>query len=115
MSSRTMLAAALSGLVGVMFLTAARADTDTRNAVRVAGQVTQIDGTMLTIAPAAGEATVITCSAATRISRDGEKSLVQAKFEDLQVGQQVRAYYSKADNAAAAVIIANAPAANSAP
>lgn len=115
MSSRTLFAATLIGLISVMLIPAARAETNTQNALRVAGQVTKIDGKTLTIIATDGKDAVITCTDATKISRDGDKSIVPATFEDVQVGQSVRAYYSKTDNSAAAVIIAKSVPAKSAP
>ena len=99
MLKRTMLGAMLIGFVGAIWMPAALAET---NAVRTAGQLTKIDGKTLTIAPSAGQETVITCDDATKISRDGG----QATFGDLQVGKQIRAYYGPADHLAKAVIIA---------
>ncbi len=79
------------------------------NTVRVAGQLTKIDGNALTITTTADNETtdtVITCNDSTKFSRDGAGPV---KFEDLQVDQPVRAYYTKTDNVAVAVIIAKAP------
>ena len=72
-------------------------------AIRIAGQLTKIDGKALTITEG-GKDVVITCNEATKFHRDGDPT--PTKFEDLKVGQSVRSYYNKADNVAGAVIIA---------
>jgi hypothetical protein len=99
--------ALLLGLANMSLLQAAPAEPGTRNPARVAGPLTKIDGKALTI----GE-TVITCNDATKFSSEG--SHAPGKFQDLQVGQPVRAYYSKTDSAALAVIITRSSATNSA-
>jgi len=96
-----MLGAMLIGFIGAMLMPAAQGET---NAIRIAGQLTKIEGKVLTIT-ADGKDTVITCNDATKIGRDGGK----ATFGDLQVGLPVRAYYSKTDSVASAVFIAKAP------
>jgi hypothetical protein len=70
-------------------------------AARVAGILAHIAGRVLTITEA-GKDTVITCNDATKYGRDGGG---QAGFEDLKVGQSVRAYVT-ADNVALNVFIA---------
>ena len=104
--------------VAAMFaFNAVLAAQTTPAAVRVAGQLTKIDGKALTITTTVSglaRDTIITCNDATKFSRDGDKPGTQLKFEDLKVGQQVRAYYTKAENIALAVIIAAAPATNTA-
>lgn len=84
-------------LIGVFCLSlaavATAADTET---VRIAGKLTKIDGKALTITGTDGKATVVTCNDASKVSRDGQTE--PAKFEDLKVGQEVRAYCTKADN-----------------
>jgi len=105
MFKRMMMVALLVGLVGFVLATSAVA----ADAVRVAGQLTKIDGNALTITTTADNETtdtVITCNDSTKFSRDGAGPV---KFEDLQVDQPVRAYYTKTDNVAVAVIIAKAP------
>ena len=82
--------------------------------VRVAGQISKIEGKAVTITATVDNATkdtVITCNDATKYRRDGAPGSApsNAKFEDLQVGQQVRAYYTAADKIATTIIIANAP------
>ena len=98
MSNRTMLGAMLIGLVVMMFTPAALADT---NMTDVAGHLTKIDGKTLTIDSNARQSTVVTCNGATRFSQSGG----QAKFENLKVGEQVWAHYSKTDNTASEVTI----------
>lgn len=67
MSNRTIIFSTLIGIIGAVVTSAAlAADTDTKNAVRVAGQLTKIDGKSLTIA-AADKETVITCTDALRM------------------------------------------------
>ena len=106
MFKRTMMVGLLAGLVGLAFTTAVVACGHGPASVGITGQLTKIDGKTLTITMGKGtKNTVITCNDATKISRKGDKSGTQAKFEDLQVGQAVRAYYTKADNVAVAVII----------
>jgi hypothetical protein len=92
----------------VLGLSAVLAAENAPTTVRVAGQLTKIEGKALTIT-ADGKDTVITCTDATKFSRDGSGA---ARFEDLQVGQPVRAYYTAADNTAQAVIIAGAAGSN---
>jgi hypothetical protein len=76
--------------------------------VRIAGQLTKIDGKALTIAETVNSQTretVITCNDATKFSRDGDKGAT-VTFADLKVGQSIRAYYTAADKIAVAVMIA---------
>ena len=104
MFKRMTMVALLAGLVGFSLTTSAIAADPP---VRVAGRLSKIEGKTLTITTAADKATqdtVITCNDATKFRRDGDQSAVA--FTDLKVGQLVRAYYSKADKIAAAVIIA---------
>ncbi len=112
MSGRTISIALLIGLAAVALATAVLAD-DTKP-VRVAGELTKIDGKSLTITTGTGadaKSTVVTCNAATKISWDNKPG-VPAKFKDLKVGQQVRAYCNQADNVALHVHIAKAAASN---
>jgi hypothetical protein len=95
MFDRIMSVALLLGLAG--FVASATAG----DAVRLAGELTKIDGKALTIT-ADGKGTVVTCDDATKIGRGGG----QATFADLRVGQSVRAYHSKSGNVAAAVFVA---------
>ena len=116
MSSRTMLATLLIGLVGMICMPAARAEAESTNStMNVAGQLTKIDGKTLTIVSTTGHETVIVYTGATKISRAGGNSAEPLKYEDLKVGQQVRAYYSNNDKAAFGVIIVNPSAAPPAP
>jgi len=110
MSYRTILAGMLAGLICTPLMPSAMADTNTKNAVRVAGTLTRIGGKILTIASTEGKDITITCGDTTKFSREADKALVPAKFADLQAGQQIRSYYSKVDNIAFAVLIAKAPA-----
>jgi hypothetical protein len=104
MSTRTMPLALMTGVMGLVFTTAAFAQNT--NAVRVAGQLTKIDGKTLTIATTGAQPaeTAITCNDQTKFVRDGEKAA--ATFADLQVGQPVRAYYTSSGKIALAVMIA---------
>ncbi|MCY2931280.1 MAG: FecR domain-containing protein [Planctomycetota bacterium] len=70
--------------------------------VRIAGQLTKIEGKVLTITDG-GKDTVVTCNDATKVKRDGQEA--PAKFEDLQVGQHVRAYCTPTDHVALHVFI----------
>jgi len=88
MSRRTVFVALLIGAIGFAFTAAATAQ-DTKP-VRIAGKITKIEGKAVTI-----DATVVTCNDATKVSRDGQTA--PAKFEDLQVGQEVRAYCTPTD------------------
>lgn len=103
MFNRRTMVALLAGFVGIA-LTASALAADTP--VRVAGKLSKIAGKTLTITTgdSGTQDTVITCNDATRIGRDGQKSAV--KFTDLKVGQSVRAYYTKDEKIAVAVIIA---------
>ena len=74
--------------------------------VRIAGELTRIDGKALAIG-----GTVVTCNDATKVSRDGGG---QASFSDLQVGQQVRAYCTPSDLVAQTIHIAGAAASGTA-
>ena len=97
-----MLATALLWAFGGVLMAQTPSDT-----VRVAGQLTKIEGNALTIATAIGSAlqeTVVTCDGLTKFSRRGDKS-TPAGFEDLKVGQSVRAYYDRTGNVALGVII----------
>ena len=112
MVRRTILGALLIGLISTICMTCAAADED-KTTARVVGQLTKIEGKTLTIVPVEGQATVIFCTDATKISRENDK--VQLKFEDLQVGQQVRAYYNKNDNSIIGIFIDSPPPATPAP
>jgi len=106
MSSRITSGALFAGLVGIVLATVATAGEVKPE--RIAGELTKIDGKALTITVKAEnetKSTVITCTDATKLARDGAKEPVT--LEDFKVGQQVRAYYNKADNTALAVMIAN--------
>lgn len=92
---RTLAAILLIGLVGLAFTAAATAED--AKPIRIAGKLTKIDGKALTITEKEGKDTVVTCNDATKVHRDGDKPDKQSKFEDLKVGQQVRAYCNKAD------------------
>ncbi len=102
MCKRTVLALVLIGVIGFAFTAAASAAD---KPIRLAGKITKIDGKALTIS-VDGKETTITCNDATKFRRDGQSGA--SKFEDLQVGQSVRAYYLAADNTAQSVIIAKA-------
>ena len=100
----------LLAVVMVFGLTPVLLAQGTTTNVRVAGQLTKIEGKALTITTTVdgvANDTVVTCNDATKFARDGDKTPVT--FNDLKVGQSVRSYYNKADNVAAAVIIAAAP------
>ena len=109
----------------------------------VTGKLTKIDGKALTIAPAAEAAAkeakeakevkdvVVTCDDSTRVfkmmptdeaapaTEKGKEAprgrRVPAKFEDLKVGQQVRAYYNDKTGLARGVTITTVEAAASSP
>jgi hypothetical protein len=101
---RTMPVILVIGLIGFSFTAAATA-ADTKP-VRIAGKLTKIDGKALTITDKDGKETVVTCNDATKVHRDGDTPSKQAKFADLQVGQQVRAYCTKADKVVLGIHIA---------
>ena len=107
MSRRTLLVAFLIGLVGMVFAIPAMAQ-DSKNAVRLVGQLTKIEGKALTITEG-GKDTVVTCNDMTKFGRDSDKATV--KLEDLKIGQPVRTYYDKTTNVALIVRIADAPGA----
>lgn len=107
MCRRTMPLALLAGLICFAFTSAALAQD--AKPTRVAGKLTKIDGKALTIANEDGSGdVVITCDDATKYRRDGDPQGAERKFEDLQVGQNVRSYYTKATGVAGTVIIAGA-------
>ena len=89
--------------------------------VRVGGQLTKIDGKSLTLAVKSGDGTkdvVVTIADVTKVStREDTKGAkpVDAKVEDLKVGQSVRVNYDKTTNVAASIIIMVKPAAAAAP
>jgi hypothetical protein len=105
MSRRTLLVAFLIGLVGMVFAIPAMAQ-DSKNAIRIVGQLTKIEGKALTITDG-GKETVVTCNDATKVGRDSDKATLT--FADLKVGQPVRSYYDKTNNIAIIVRIADAP------
>ena len=106
MTNRIMRIFLVIGLVGAAFLPAARAEAvSTNSTLRVAGQLTRIDGRNLTIVSTAGQEVVVLYTEATKISRKGPNSEEALKYEDLKVGQQVRAYYSNNDKAVFGIII----------
>ena len=94
LNHRTLLTALVIGLVAFAFTAAFAADA---KPVRIAGQLTKIDGMALTITEG-GKDTVVTCNEATKINRDG--SSTPLKFEDLKVGQHIRAYCTPTDHVA---------------
>jgi hypothetical protein len=106
MSHRILPAVLLAALMGMIVQTA-RADD--AKAVRIAGQLTKVDGPRLTIASETdGKETTITCNDATQYRQDGNK--VPLTLAAFKAGQKVRAYYRSADNVALTVILAQAGA-----
>ena len=101
---QTILAVVVIGLVAFAFTAAGAADT---KPVRIAGQLTKIDGMALTITDG-GKDTVVTCNDATKVNRDGDKT--PGKFSDLQVGQHVRAYCTPTDHVVLHIFIFKAGA-----
>lgn len=90
-------------------LTSVLVAQDAMSMIRVAGELKKIDGKALTISTTVDKAAkdvVIVCGGETKFSREGDKTGAQVKFEDLQVRQQVRAFYTKADSVALTVVIA---------
>ena len=102
---RTSLVVVAAVLAGLAFSALAGAE-DTKP-VRIAGQLTKIEGLALTITDG-GKDTVVTCNEATKINRDGNTTAL--KFEDLKVGQHVRAYCTPTDHVALHVHIFKAGA-----
>lgn len=100
LNQRTLLTAAVIALASFAFTVATLA-ADAKP-VRIAGQLTKIEGKVLTITDG-GKDTVVTCNDATKVKRDGQEA--PAKFEDLQVGQHVRAYCTPTDHVAVNVFI----------
>jgi len=94
---------------------------------RVAGKLTKIDGKALTIT-AEGKETVVNCTDTTRIGKRPQPAAegataptrgrgrgIQAKFEDLEVGQELMAVYNPEGNVARMVMITSAAAAPGSP
>ena len=109
MSKRAMLTTLLIGLSALIFIPAAHAAPDNTNAtIRIVGQLTQIDYHSLSIVSATGQVTVIHYTGATMIERESDHN-TPLKYTDLQVGQQVRAYYSNNDKAVFGIIILDRP------
>ena len=105
MSKRTTRIILLNVLVGMAGLLTAHAAADNTNAtLRIVGQLTKIDYHSLTIVTTGGVATVIHYTGATMIERETDHN-TPLHYTDLQVGQQVRAYYSNNDKAVFGVII----------
>ena len=81
-----------------MVVGAMSADAAVTKPNRVAGQIHQIDRingvTTLNITDGV-KAVILTCNAETKVNRDGDKTAL--KLDDLQVGQQIRAYYTSAN------------------
>ena len=115
MMYRPILATLIIGLGGMMVAPAARAEADTNATLRVAGQLTKIDGHWLTIRTDTGQETIIRYTEATKISRAGAHSEVPLRYDGLKIGQQVRAYYSNNDKAVFGIIISTPLAAPPAP
>lgn len=103
--NRATLAAILAAMIGIGTVPSVIAGTSTTDAARVAGALTKIDGRTLIITPSGEKKVVITCADDTRLAKDGVKDAMLT-LEDFKVSQPVRAYYSKSDNVALAVIIA---------
>lgn len=117
MSKRAIVAALWVGVAGMagMLTPNVWAESDTNATIRVAGQLAKIDGKMLTIATTEGREITLIYTGATKISRAGANSSQPLKYEDLKVGQQVRAYYSNYDKAVFGVIIDRPKTATPAP
>jgi hypothetical protein len=101
------LAAALLCALGGAAMAQTKSDT-----VSVTGQLKKIEGKALTLTTPVGSAlqeTVITCDGLTKFSRRGDK-VTPAAFDDLKIGQSLRAYYDRTDNVALGVIIVDSPA-----
>ncbi|MEO5365872.1 MAG: hypothetical protein H7831_05865 [Magnetococcus sp. WYHC-3] len=108
MSSRSTLVAMI-GLLGAIFMPVAQADDGTTNdTIRIAGQITKIDGHALIIVSTTGQETVLRYTEATKISREGKTSAEPLRYTDIKVGQLVQAYYSNNDKAIFGIIIADA-------
>lgn len=106
MSHRILLAVLLATLMGMIVRTAS---ADDAKPVRLAGQLTKIDGKNFTIASETdGKETTIICNDATQYRQDGSKDPVT--LGTFKVGQKVRAYYRAADNVALTVILAQTTA-----
>lgn len=102
---RTNLVVVAAVLTGLAFAAVALAED--AKPVRIAGQLTKIDGMALTITDG-GKDTVVTCNEATKVNRDGNNTPL--KFEDLKVGQHIRAYCTPTDHVALHVHIFKAGA-----
>ena len=109
MSKRAILTTLMIGMAGMLFMPAAQAAADNTNeTIRIVGQLTKIDYHSLTIVSTSNQEAVLHYTGASMIERESDHN-APLKYTDLQVGQQVRVYYSKNDKAVFGIIILDRP------